>query len=109
MSQHTNFIKKLIKLDYNTTKGIFYDLFHCHSMTYSTNTKNMYLLNNDRTFDFILKQINLTRKEYNYLYYTEYRTDVISYTNAIHNVNHLWKPIDTMLINLKKIKNMYSD
>ena len=103
------FLNKLMKFDYDDTKGKFYDLFYCHSITYETNSGDIYLLEDDNTFNFILKEINLTREEYDYLYYIQYKKNLITYTNVIHNVNHLWKPIDNILCVLKDLKKIYND
>ena len=103
-----NFINKMMEFDYDKTKGKFYDLFYCHSITYETNTGDIYLLENDNIFNSILTEINLTRKEYDSLYYIEYQKDVLTYSNVIHNVNHLWKPIDNILSVLENLKKKYT-
>lgn len=106
--ERENFINKIMKFDYDETKGKFYDLFYCHSVTYETNSGDIYLLENDTAFNFILQEINLTRKDYDSLYYIEYQKDVLTYTNVIHNVNHLWKPIDNILSVLENLKKKYT-
>lgn len=106
MFDFNEFNKKLINLNYETCKGLFFDYFYIYSKKYTTNSgTDIYLLSNDRDFDNILDKFGFTRIEYDILYLNTYNsTAPKSYTNVIHNCNHLWKPFDDVfeIINLIK-------
>lgn len=99
--------KKIINLNYEFCKGLFFDYFYIYSKTYKTKSgTNIYLLINDRDFDTILNKFDFTRKEYDLLYLNTYNSPApISYTNFIHNCNHLWKPFEDVFETINLIKS----
>lgn len=91
-------LDKLLCMSYVEMKIKFEDTFKDYCITYESSGKDdIYLLNCDNSFNEVLKIINLTKKEYDWLYQAEYETYHISYTNHTHTVDHLWKPIDRIL------------
>ena len=98
-------LDKLLTVKYLEMKGKFIDTFHIYSVTYeSSGRPDLYLLNCDNSFNEILKEINLTKKEYDYLYEAEYGCYQITYTNINHTVDHLWKPLHSILKTIESIQ-----
>jgi hypothetical protein len=107
MFDFNEFNKKLINLNYETCKELFFDYFYIYSKTYTTKSGiNIYLLDNDRHFDVILDKFGFTRIEYDILYLNTYNSIApVSYTNIIHNCNHLWKPFEDVFKVINFIKS----
>ena len=98
-------LDKLLCMSYVEMKIKFEDTFKDYSITYeSSGRPDLYLLNCDNSFNELLNIINLTKKEYDYLYQVEYGTCEISYTNYTHTVDHLWKPIENILKTIESIQ-----
>ena len=103
--EQTILLDKLLCMSYVEMKVKFEDTFKDYSVTYeSSGRPDIYLLNCDSSFNELLKIINLTKEEYDYLYQAEYGTCEISYTNYIHTVDHLWKPIENILKTIESIQ-----
>lgn len=98
-------LEKLLSMCYLEMKAKFEDTFKDYSVIYeSSGRPDLYLLNCDSSFNEVLKIINLTKKEYDYLYQAEYETCEISYTNINHTLDHLWKPIESILKTIETIQ-----
>ena len=98
-------LDKLLSMSYLEMKVKFEDTFKDYSVTYeSSGRPDIYLLNCDDSFNEVLKIINLTKKEYDYLYQVEYGNCEISYTNINHTVDMLWKPIENILTTIELIQ-----
>ena len=98
-------LDKLLNMDYVKTKGKFFDTFYMYSITYDTSYGDIYILGCDNSFEEILKEINFSKKEYDYLYEIEYNKEAcVSYTNIIHTSDHLWKPIKSIIDSIQIIQ-----
>ena len=98
-------LDKLLCMSYVEMKIKFEDTFKDYCITYESSGKDdIYLLNCDNSFNEVLKIINLTKKEYDYLYHVEYGNCEISYTNFNHTVDVLWKPIENILTTIELIQ-----
>lgn len=98
-------LDKLLSMSYVEMKIKFEDTFKDYSITYeSCGRPDLYLLNCDNSFNELLNIINLTKKEYDYLYQVEYGTCEISYTNFNHTVDILWQPIENILKTIELIQ-----
>ena len=98
-------LEKLLSVCYLEMKVKFEDTFKDYSVTYeSSGRADIYLLNCNNSFNEVLKIINLTKEEYDYLYQAEYETCEISYTNINHTLDHLWKPIENILKTIETIQ-----
>ena len=103
--EEKNLLDKLLNIDYNKTKGKFFDTFYIYSITYERSFGDIYILGCDDSFEEILKEINFSKKEYDYLYEIEYNKEAcISYTNIIHTSDHLWKPIESIINSIQIIQ-----
>ena len=98
-------LDKLLNMDYVETKGKFFDTFYIYSITYETCYGDIYILEYDKGFEEILKEINFSKDEYDYLYEMEYKKEgCITYTNIIHTSDHLWKPIESIINSIQIIQ-----
>lgn len=103
--EQTLLLDKLLSMSYLEMRVKFEDTFKDYCVTYeSSGRPDIYLLNCDNSFNEVLKVINLTKKEYDYLYQAEYQSYQISYTNANHTIDNLWKPIESILKTIETIQ-----
>ncbi len=98
-------LNKLLSIDYTEMKGNFFDMFYIYSTICERSCGDIYILGCDDSFNELLKGINLTKEEYDYLYEIEYKKNApISYTNIIHTSDHLWKPIESIMKSIQLIQ-----
>lgn len=86
--------EKISKLLYRQIKSNFFNVFEEYAILYeNTNMKTFVLCDNDSLLE-VLKTVNLSLKEYDILYFEKYGMKHTKYNKSIHDVYHMWAPIE---------------
>ena len=90
--------EKLSKPLFRDMKSKFYNIFEEYAVIYENTSIPVYILSDNKSFLEVLKSIDLTKEEYDILYFEKYGVKGNNYNKSIHTVNYLWAPIEEVVL-----------
>lgn len=90
--------KKLSIPLFRDIKLKFYNIFEEYAVIYENTNVTSYILCDNNSLIEVLKSVDLTKEEYDLLYFEKYGVRENKYNKLKHNVDHLWAPIEEVVL-----------
>ena len=90
--------EKLSKPLFRDMKLQFYNIFEEYAVICENTSVTSYILCDNESLIEVLKSVNLTKEEYDLLYFEKYGIKENRYNKLKHNVHHLWAPIEEVVL-----------